>query len=269
MTRQPVLIASDLDGTIVCGGREIPRRTEEALRRFVRNGGLFTVATGRAIGSACQFLDRLPVNLPMICLNGSVLYEPETDRVLESLPMDREEAAVLVETVYRRFPTLGMECFYERSVGIIRRTPFIKNSTIPEHHSFVDGREVQSFGPWHSLLFAGEPELLAQVASFVAEHAGRSLRFFFSSERYLELTNRAASKGEMLRVLARRLSLQMDCVYAAGDYDNDLELLLAAGHAAVPQNAKSALLHRAEKILSRCEDGALADLVEYLEQRAE
>ena len=37
MTRQPVLIASDLDGTIVCGGREIPRRTEEALRRFVRN----------------------------------------------------------------------------------------------------------------------------------------------------------------------------------------------------------------------------------------
>ena len=103
----------------------------------------------------------------------------------------------------------------------------------------------------------------------MAEHAGRSLRFFFSSERYLELTNRAASKGEMLRVLARRLSLQMDCVYAAGDYDNDLELLLAAGHAAVPQNAKSALLHRAEKILSRCEDGALADLVEYLEQRAE
>ena len=55
MTRQPVLIASDLDGTIVCGGREIPRRTEEALRRFVRNGGLFTVATGRAIGSAFSY----------------------------------------------------------------------------------------------------------------------------------------------------------------------------------------------------------------------
>ncbi|HIS79668.1 MAG TPA: HAD-IIB family hydrolase, partial [Candidatus Caccousia stercoris] len=82
-----ILIASDIDGTLLPGGREIPERNLSALRRFAEKGGRFTLATGRSIGSAGQFLDRLPVNAPAICLNGALLYDYKQQKVLESCPL--------------------------------------------------------------------------------------------------------------------------------------------------------------------------------------
>ncbi len=261
-----ILIASDIDGTLLPGGREIPERNLSALRRFAEKGGRFTLATGRSIGSAGQFLDRLPVNAPAICLNGALLYDYEQKKVLESCPLAKETAAPLLKQLYDRFPTLGMECFYQDSIGIVRRTSYIKNTKTPELYSFTDGTETACFAPWMKLFFGGEPALVQEAMAFAETLPHDGLRYVFSSENYLEILPSGANKGKLLHKLAAYLEIPLAQVYAIGDFYNDEELLQAAGHAVVPANAPEQLQKQAELVVCSCTDGALADLVEYLEQ---
>lgn len=267
MKWEQVLIASDIDGTLLPGGRAIPERNMQALRRFVERGGRFTLATGRSIGSAGQFLDRLPVNVPAICLNGTLLYDYRNRKVLECCPLPKEKAASLLKRMYDQFPTLGMECFYQDSIGIVRRTPYIKNTKTPELATFADGVETACFAPWMKLFFGGEPSLVQEAMAFASSLPHDGMRLVFSAENYLEVLPSDASKGKLLHKLAGCLGISLENVYAIGDFYNDEELLQAAGHAVVPANAPKDLQEKAELVVCHCADGALADLVEFLEKQ--
>lgn len=268
MRLRDILIVSDVDGTLVPEDGEIPARNIESLRRFAEKGGHFTLATGRSIGSAGRFLDRLPVNAPAVCLNGCLLYDYAEGKVLSRCALRKESAAPLVRALYGRFPELGMECFYDGSVGIIRRSRFIGNTRTPEIYPFTEGEETGCAEPWLKILLGGEPESVREAMAFAQAQPHPGLRLVFSSENFLEILPEEASKGSMLRLLAERLSIPLSNVYAVGDFYNDEELLAAAGHAVVPANAPEELRRRAELIVCDCRDGALADLVEHLEREA-
>ena len=46
------LLVSDLDGSFFGSGTSLPQRNLDAVRYFMDNGGLFTIATGRSITAA-------------------------------------------------------------------------------------------------------------------------------------------------------------------------------------------------------------------------
>ena len=267
MNLRNILIASDIDGTLVPEGSVIPERNLAALRRFAEKGGRFTLATGRSIGSAGRFLGDLPVNAPAILLNGCLLYDYAGGEVLLRCGLEKENAAPLVHTLYQRFPELGMECFYDDCVGILRRNGFIGNTKTPEIYSFTEGVETSCFQPWLKILLGGEAEAIREAMRFAVAQPHPGLRLVFSSENFLEILPEQANKGTMLRSLAQRLSIPMENVYAVGDYFNDEELLEAAGHAVVPANAPEELQRKAELVVCDCRGGALADLVEFLESK--
>lgn len=62
----PVLLISDLDGTLLDSRKQIPLRAMDAIRRFVDAGGLFTIATGRTEETCRLATDLLPINAPVI-----------------------------------------------------------------------------------------------------------------------------------------------------------------------------------------------------------
>ncbi|HIU32004.1 MAG TPA: HAD-IIB family hydrolase [Candidatus Caccousia avistercoris] len=262
-----LLIASDLDGTLVAPGGFLPQRNVEALRRFCQGGGLFTIATGRTVESAGRFLGQLPVNAPAICLNGGLLYSYQEERVLACETLPKEEAAFWLKRLYDAFPTLGMECFYQRAVGIVRRSPHIGNTTTREIFPFAGGVETGCFEPWLKLLFGGEESLVQAAFAYVRNQPHPGLRFVFSSPNFLEVLPENTNKGAMLARLAQQLHIPRENIYAVGDYDNDRELLAAAGHAVTPANAPAELRATAELTVCSCEQGALAGLVEYLEAK--
>ena len=267
MKLHDILIVSDIDGTLLPENLPIPIRNREALQRFSAKGGRFTLATGRSIGSAGRFLGELPVNVPAVCLNGCLLYDYASETVLARCELQKEETAPLVRTLYSRFPQLGMECFYDASVGIIRRNRYIGNTKTPEIFSFTQGEETACFQPWLKILLGGEPKYIQEALAYASAQPHPGLRLVLSSENFLELLPESASKGAMLRLLAGRLSIPLSHVYAVGDFYNDEELLAAAGHAVVPANAPEELQRKAELVVCDCQEGALADLVEYLERK--
>ena len=48
MELQDILLVSDIDGTLIDSQYQIPPRNREAIQRFMKKGGGFSIATGRS-----------------------------------------------------------------------------------------------------------------------------------------------------------------------------------------------------------------------------
>ena len=81
---QGVLLVSDFDNTLVyteevlLGGGSLPplsRENRRALEYFTAQGGLFSVATGRALPSFVPIAPTLPMNGPTVLFNGAAIYD--------------------------------------------------------------------------------------------------------------------------------------------------------------------------------------------------
>ena len=65
----------DLDGTLFDDDKRVSLENRQAIERFVKEGGKFGVATGRAPSIIGTIERDLPVNAPCILLNGAGLYD--------------------------------------------------------------------------------------------------------------------------------------------------------------------------------------------------
>ena len=85
-----VLLVSDFDDTLYGEDMRITRENVEALTYFTREGGTFTVATGRARPNFAPHASHIPINAPVILSNGSALYDFRTgEMIYETFLPDR------------------------------------------------------------------------------------------------------------------------------------------------------------------------------------
>ena len=68
-------IVSDMDGTLLNSRGKLSEENVQAIGEFIKEGGCFTVATGRMLPSVERFIKRLQVNLPVILYNGTKIYD--------------------------------------------------------------------------------------------------------------------------------------------------------------------------------------------------
>ena len=61
-----ILLASDFDDTLYDYNLRIPERNLEAIRYLIREGGRFTVSTGRAHRTFAPFAPLVPMNAPAV-----------------------------------------------------------------------------------------------------------------------------------------------------------------------------------------------------------
>ena len=117
---EPVLLVSDIDGTLLTKDYHIPLRNIMAIRRFQQEGGLFTVATGRSIESGRDTLRQVRPNAPCIVLNGGMLCVFESKHTIWShpLPLNAER---FIWTLYHRFPQQRLNYFLSRRFIFYRK----------------------------------------------------------------------------------------------------------------------------------------------------
>ena len=77
------------------------------------------------------------------------------------------------------------------------------------------------------------------------------------------------SKGRSLERLCEIIGIPIENSVAAGDYENDSDMILAAGIGAAVENAQESLKEKADIILPVCEEDAIAHLIEFLEEMYE
>ena len=70
------LYVSDLDGTLLNSEKHVSQYTMDTINSLIENGMLFTIATARTLAATTPVLSRLKINIPIILMNGVMVYDP-------------------------------------------------------------------------------------------------------------------------------------------------------------------------------------------------
>ena len=76
------LIVSDIDGTFITSAERVTPRLRDAVTHAATKDAELVLATGRPPRWIYPVLDQLPIRPICICVNGAVLYDSDTDRVV-------------------------------------------------------------------------------------------------------------------------------------------------------------------------------------------
>ena len=272
-----MLLLSDYDNTLLYTEEALQKGTPrppmnqrnlEAIAYWQAEGGVFSVATGRALEAFRRHAHEVPVNAPIVVDNGGAIYdlERETYVVKNFLP---EIAPVHIAAIAERFPHVALELYPDADfVQVLRPTAW------NERHAKLTGARYEEIftvdpekvpRPLVKALFIGEKADLDQIrAEMVREGLTAYYEMIFSSGELLELTAKGANKGEM----ARKLKEMLGChtLICAGDHMNDLPMLEAADRAFCPANAVPEVLASGATVVCHCLEGAIGEIVERMEK---
>lgn len=274
-----LLLASDYDNTLtyteealrLC--RPMPpvsKANQAAIRYFMAEGGIFSVATGRAKPAFEAVADGVPMNGPTVLFNGAAIYDFSTGKYLCEAFLPETARAHIAQTI-RELPFAAVELYHDNNDIHALQPNDVTRRHLHVTHSptvIVDSME-QVPSPISKTLFSTEPAHQAALLDYLRGQGWYGdYEIVASSESLVELTARGANKGGMVRRLAALLHIPQANVACVGDHANDISMLTWAGMAFAPANALPEV--RAlpcVRTLPDCREDAIAALIAVLDEK--
>jgi len=261
-----ILLTVDFDRTLTDTHGQVPRRNLEAIQYFIENGGTFTVNTGRSYVSFLPFLREVPVNAPLLLMNGSGCCENGEFIDLMPLPID---VWPVVRQLQRDFPDVNLElqnldmhylidpsdayCEYYRRRRVphtvadpgLHPGPFLKIGIYGD----IEHREEGSETVEKAAMFDKLEETLRDMLS-------QDLVVLRATPQIINIHAKGASKCLAARNLQKKLGKKI--LVCVGDEGNDVPMLEGADYAFCPSDGVVA--DRFPNVCS-CGQGAVADVI--------
>lgn len=272
-----ILFTSDFDHTISGPDNEVPQANIDAIRYFIREGGLFCINSGRSVPLLRRRIHQIPTNAPCLCYNGAACYDFVEEKLIYAhfLP---EFATGLLELVAQCGQNVCMEVqrldnHYEIGTQLPARLRFLAHEGLEP----IFTNEAVPM-PWMKVIVCGatgenvmEHDVPArELADFIRlqdqieAFCGRNCYVTRSMPRLIEISNPNCNKGLAARALAERLGRKI--LVSAGDAPNDEQMLLQADFSFCPSDADASIRALANvRVCAASDVGCLADAISQLE----
>jgi hypothetical protein len=261
-----ILLASDYDDTLLGSDLTICQRNVQALRYFMAEGGTFCVATGRAYSAFVNHWEKVPMNAPTVLSNGSSIYDfPRGEWIMQTYLCD-ETRSRLLELV-QVFPELGFEAYHGEDIYAYNPNLVTQLHMERVGAAFTVCPIEEMPGPWNKVIFEQEYDLLAQVKDYILSHWPEDYEIIFSNRYLLEFTAKGSHKGNMVRNVAKRMGIDEGNIYCVGDNENDIPMLKVSAVPFAPANCAPVVKAWGATLVSSCDDGAIADIIQFLDER--
>jgi Cof subfamily protein (haloacid dehalogenase superfamily) len=257
------LIAADLDGTLIGEDAVLSPEVKDAVRRAMEKGVTFTIATGRAFGSALPFAEELGINAPLICYQGGLIKDHLSGQVIyeQSVPLPLAQELIR----FTRQRRLHLNIYLDGRAYVERMTPEARYYTRIARAAIYPVGDMLAFldrAPIKFIIILSDDEATGPlIAELEALFAGR-MRFVRSYPRFVEGIPLDVSKGHALARLADHLGLPLEKTIGIGDNDNDLELVERAGLGVAMGNASSAVKAAADYIAPPVDEEGVVEVIE-------
>ncbi len=248
------LICTDFDGTFALPGAQLSKENLKAVRYFQENGGLFTIASGRTPAFIRALADQFTPNAPVIAMNGALICDEHTGRILRRYPMDRGVLALMDELAETGLPEC-MSLWNEHEI----RDDWHASDGLKPSERFSGLPE-----PWYKTVIMQDSDKTLELRDYFQSryaaryHSGRSWPGGF------EIHSLQSGKGECVRALKDMYAGRIHTTVGVGDYENDLSLVRDSDIGYAVGNAIDALKAVADRITVDHTDHAIARIIEEL-----
>lgn len=259
------LFVTDLDGTLLPSGKDVPYENIEAVQQAVRAGVIVTIATGRMYRAALPVAEVLGVDVPIITYNGALIKSAQ---------------GKVYHTSYLKPEVIEQVVDFCREQGWYLQSYSRDNLLVPVHDEHARHYEQEQKVTAHVVGWDGLLEQTQEVCKLLTisedgeetkhrlailnERFGTEIVAMQSNARYGEIVNPGVSKAEGLRRLAEKLGIAIEDTMAIGDSYNDLPMLKAAGHSVAMGNAVPEVKSVCDYETGCCEDFGFAQAIHEL-----
>ncbi len=287
-----MLIALDMDGTLLNENGNISPENREAIIHAQRLGHIVAIATGRSYMDAERQLRLADLNCPVVAMNGALLILPDGSQAV-SRPLDKEDIIPVLRWM-NEVPELYYEVYTEDNVYVeldkrvrLEKLAELKDEEIPEGFgwllkamiakqfrqaavTYVESmEEIWSKEDQHiykALAFSLNREVLKEASTRFAEIPG--LIITASHESNIEINHKDANKGAGVIKLAAHYGIPEEQVAVMGDSYNDLPMFERAGYKIAMGNAAELLKETADFMtLTNIEHGVAAGIRHLLDKK--
>lgn len=268
------LFVSDLDGTLLNRNARFSDRTIEVVNRGIQSGLHFTISTARTPSTAIPILEPLNLQLPIMLMNGVLVYDMKSKTYINKAVMEKNIVMVLLGLIKVK----GLSCFlygltnqefcaYYDSVESTSLTYF-RNEQIMKYDKRFTEVEDLSLVAHKDIVYCMLREKKESLEGLYRELSvvkGVRAEFYpdvYNDEYYfLEIYSEQASKRAAVEFLKEKG--RYDSVVAFGDNLNDKGLLEASNYFYAVANAHPQIRNMAHGVLPSNEEDGVAC---YLEQ---
>ncbi len=261
-----IMLCTDLDETLLTSNKRVSDKDKEAIEYFKENGGLFTFITGRTPLGINHIIEMAPPNTYIGCLNGGAIFDPVSKTNVMEIELDRRYVQLL-EFIDSRFPSTGIEVITHDKVWFCKA-----NDLVNQHRSIeflpdnqCDFRDVT--GKLAKVLIIDEPRIIDEIVRLLPyQSEADNFDFVRSTKNYYEILPKGASKGNLLVQIAQMNGIDLLCTYAAGDNENDISMIEAAGTGYAVANAIHSAKMAADRLTVSHNDSPISHIIKDIEK---
>lgn len=251
------MICSDIDQTLAVEGY-IPPSNVKAISFFRRNGGLFTVATGRSAEYLDIFKDDFVCDKYIIACNGNVLYNTETKTADEYFLLDAKSEEA-VDDVICRFKNRLVSVSY---VGVNKRTTYENSPSFRTDNAYAEyNNEITKV-----VFVTKTPADALEIKKYFISRHDDEYTVKRTWDTGVEIWNSGSGKAQMIRMLRQKLD-GIHTIICAGDFENDVQMLIESDIGYAPQNALDEVKQAADIVGVHCTQGLINQIVNELYEK--
>ena len=261
-----------MDGTLLHSDGKISKNSYDILQPLIDRGLPFAIATGRTRDNAIGALAPLKLKSPMICDNGSMIYDPLEGKFINKkiLPAAHSRDAISLIQEHNISPFINtydggsLVIYYSTPVNEAQDAYYTKRSAYGlskyiKDESYTRFRQDAVFN--FSMLDTYE-NLIGLFDKFKENKNYTSLMFpaeFFEGYYWLEILPANSGKGQAIDFLKEKY--RPEKVVCFGDNLNDLCMFERADVKVAPSNAVAEIRKAADIVIGHCDDDSVARFI--------
>ena len=257
------LFVTDLDGTLLPAGQEVPAANIKAVRDMVAAGVIFTIATGRMYFASVEIARSLGVDVPIITYNGA-LIKTVGGEIFHSAYLDPDLIVEITNFCQERNwhlqsysnDNLYYPKYNDFARGYEKALKIAKGTAIG-----WDGMRKYTENVPKLLCVSSSADETAQRIKALKSEFGDRINAIRSNAEYTEITRPEVSKAAAIKILADKWNIDNSEVMAIGDSYNDLPMLKSAGHSVAMGNAPDDVKSVCEFVTDTCDNDGFAQAV--------
>ena len=263
------LIVSDFDNTLANSQRKVSERTKKAIFDYQQAGGKFIICTGRMYPSARTEATALGLKGEIICYNGALIGDIESDKASYRALIKKEVAQDLVREFEERDDVV-VQLYFDDKIFVRYDNPYTreycKECKLPFYEtkiSLLDFLKGQDKDVIEVLVMASGEKILEMYREYLQKDS-KEYTVVSSEVHFLEFLSPNANKGKALRSYCEQNGINPETVACFGDNYNDIFMIEYAGLGVAVENGVDEIKQKADLVCPSNDDDGVAQIIEKI-----